>query len=81
MSRGFAILITALSAFAAVYGHLAPGYLRAEVDRLRFGAVEMDESAEMPESAAVELAANSSRLVHPWSMTPKAGRRSLPHPQ
>jgi len=35
-----------------VYGHLAPGYLRAEVDRLAFGLAEAAPAAELQEAAA-----------------------------
>jgi integrase len=48
-----------------VYGHLSPEYLRAEVNRLRFGAPAEQDSAEKQDPAAVEIAANSSPFGPP----------------
>ena len=42
-----------------VYGHLAPGYLQAEVDRLSFGPVEDEEPTlelmEVPQEAVTTI--------------------------
>ena len=37
-----------------VYGHLLPGYLKAEVDRLAFGIVPEPEGAGQPEETAAD---------------------------
>ncbi len=57
-----------------VYGHLAPGHLRAEVDRLRFHAPE--EPTEQP----LEVAANAQlgpRVVQEGSKGPSTGDRAI----
>jgi len=48
-----------------VYGHLAPGYLRAEVDRLAFGLAAL-APGEVPIQVAVgsDLAPFATPLLH-----------------
>ena len=48
-----------------IYGHLSPEYLRAEVDRLRFGPAQEPESTTSAESAAVPMAVNFSPFGPP----------------
>jgi len=62
-----------------VYGHLAPGYLQSEVDRLQFGAhipeaVPADEVAEQRLAASAE----SDPLLHPCCRTQRTHRYRLP---
>jgi hypothetical protein len=57
-----------------IYGHLAPGYLRAEVDRLCFGAAPV---ADQSEAAAGARAAVSGAVFYPVSTGTPAGRSSL----
>jgi hypothetical protein len=74
-----------------VYGHLTPGYLQAEVDRLQFGlsvpdAVAADEVAERQLVANAESAGNEvterwlrpiARLPHDEQLTAVAERFDL----
>jgi hypothetical protein len=45
-----------------VYGHLVPDYLKAEVDRLRFGGAPPTPSAE-PEPSATVAVANAATVA------------------
>ena len=61
-----------------VYGHLAPGYLRAEVDRLVFGlpAPNMPAVIELPGTSAVgaDLGAFATRLLPEATDSKNEGR-------
>jgi hypothetical protein len=63
-----------------VYGHLAPGYLRAEVDRFTFGV----RPAPVPEPAPARTASNLAPFVPslspagPGRVTRSAGQRKTP---
>ena len=54
-----------------VYGHLTPGFLRAEVDRLRFLPVV----GGCPRTKSTRSLLGTSPLVHPWSKRRRRGAR------
>jgi hypothetical protein len=61
-----------------IYGHLAPGYLRDEVDRLRFHAPEERESQRLEAVASAQL---GPTVVHEASKGPLGAipRSKIPH--
>ncbi len=63
-----------------IYGHLAPDYLRAEVDRLRFGVAQVEGQ---PEGAAGTQAAVSGAVFYPVSTAadPAASSRDAGDPR
>ncbi len=50
-----------------VYGHLSPGYLRAEVDRLRFGLTPPDTAPEPKPPEAAQATACGRVLAPCWT--------------